>query len=159
MIRLFFKNFFPFSLFTFDSAGSLMLSGFCSSCGEQGLLSSCSANASRCGGFCCCWVWALGCVGFSSYCSWAREHRFNSYGTWAQLLLGMWYLLGSGMELCLLHWQADALPLNHQGSPYTSHFEIGVAFPFSREESEAQTYEATCARLHNMNISTNTKKK
>ena len=63
------------------------------------------------------------------------------------------------MELCLLHWQADALPLNHQGSPYTSHFEIGVAFPFSREESEAQTYEATCARLHNMNINTNTKKK
>lgn len=63
------------------------------------------------------------------------------------------------MELCLLHWQADALPLNHQGSPYTSHFEIGVPFPFSREESEAQTYEATCARLHNMNINTNTKKK
>ena len=33
-----------------------------------------------------------------------------------------------------------------------------LAFPFSREESEAQTYESACARSHNMNINTNTKK-
>ena len=25
-----------------------------------------------------------------------------------------------GLNLCLLHWQADSLPLNHQGSPETS---------------------------------------
>ena len=31
-----------------------------SSCGEQGLLSSCGAQASHCGGF-CCGAWALGC--------------------------------------------------------------------------------------------------
>ena len=31
-----------------------------SSCGEQGLLSSCSARASRCGGFSCRGAWALG---------------------------------------------------------------------------------------------------
>ena len=29
----------------------------------------------------------------------------------------MWYLLGVGFEqLCPLHWQADSLPLDHQGS-------------------------------------------
>ena len=31
------------------------------SCGEQGLLSSCGAQASSCGAFSCCRVWALGC--------------------------------------------------------------------------------------------------
>ena len=24
-----------------------------------------------------------------------------------------------GLNLCLLHWQADSLPLSHQGSPHT----------------------------------------
>ena len=44
-----------------------------SSCGEQGLLSSCSAQPSHCGGFSCCSSWAL-------------EHRLSSCGTQAQLL-------------------------------------------------------------------------
>ena len=59
-----------------------------SSCGEQGLLSSCSMWASHCGGFSCCGAWALGCMGFSNcgmralWCdSWALEHRLNSCGT------------------------------------------------------------------------------
>ena len=34
-----------------------------SSCGEQGLLLTCSAQASLCGGFSCCGAWALGHVG------------------------------------------------------------------------------------------------
>ena len=29
----------------------------------------------------------------------------------------MWALPRSEIEPCLLHWQADSLPLNHQGSP------------------------------------------
>ena len=36
-----------------------------SSYGEQGLLSSCGAQASHCGGFSCCTAWALGHVGCS----------------------------------------------------------------------------------------------
>ena len=36
-----------------------------SSCGEQGLLSSCGVQASRCSGFPCYKAWALGCAGFS----------------------------------------------------------------------------------------------
>ena len=27
--------------------------------------------------------------------------------------------LTQGLNLCLLHWQADSLPLSHQGSPHT----------------------------------------
>ena len=37
----------------FGCAGSLLLHRFSSSCGEQGLLSSCSAHASHCDGFSC----------------------------------------------------------------------------------------------------------
>ena len=37
-------------------------------------------------------------MGFSNYGSWALEHRLNSCGTGASLLLGMWDLPGSGIE-------------------------------------------------------------
>ena len=39
-------------------AGSLLLHTTFSSCGEQGLLSRCGAQASHHGGFCCCRAWA-----------------------------------------------------------------------------------------------------
>ena len=29
-----------------------------------------------------------------------------------------------GLNLCLLHWQADSLPLNHEGSPWYSSFSL-----------------------------------
>ena len=51
---------FFFFFFTFSCAGSLSLLGLFSSCGEQGLLSSCSAPASRCVGFSCGGAQALG---------------------------------------------------------------------------------------------------
>ena len=57
-----------------------------SSCGVQGLLSSCSTWAPHCSGFSCCRIWALGCSGFSS-CS-----------AQVQLPCGMWDLPGSGIE-------------------------------------------------------------
>ena len=63
---------------------------------RAGLLCCCSARASH--GFSCCRTRALGCTGFSSYSSWALEHRLSSCGTQAQLLLGMWDLPGSGIE-------------------------------------------------------------
>ena len=85
-------------LLTFVCAGSLSLRGLFSSCGEQGLLSSCDVQDSPCGGFSCCRAWAVGCPGFSSCGFWALEHRLNSCGTWAQLPRSMWDLLGSGKE-------------------------------------------------------------
>ena len=44
-----------------------------SSCGEWGLISSCSALASHCGGFSCCRAQALGHRDFSSCSIWAQE--------------------------------------------------------------------------------------
>ena len=44
----------------FDCAGSLLLLGLFSSCGEQGLLSSCDAKASHRSCFSCCGAWAVG---------------------------------------------------------------------------------------------------
>ena len=47
-------------LLIFGSAGSSLLWGLCSSCGEQGLLPSFGAWASHCSGLSRCGVWALG---------------------------------------------------------------------------------------------------
>ena len=92
-----------FLLFIFGCAVSLLLHGLFSRCGKWGRLSSCSVEASHCGGF------SLQLPG-----SWAR---LNSCGSWAYLLCSTWELPGSGLNPCLLHWQADSLPLSHQGSP------------------------------------------
>ena len=76
-------------LFLFGCAKSLLLLGHFSSCGKQGLLSSCGARASHCSGFSCCRAWAQGvwasvvaAPGLSSCSSWALEHRLTSCGTW-----------------------------------------------------------------------------
>ena len=34
-----------------------------------------------------------------------------------------WILPDQGLNLCLLHWQADSLPLSHQGSPWNVLFQ------------------------------------
>ena len=47
-------------LFIFVSAGSSLPGVAFSSSGEWGLLSSCGALASHCGGFSCCRAWTLG---------------------------------------------------------------------------------------------------
>ena len=52
-------------------------------CREQELLSSWGMQASRCGGFSCCGVWASGHMGSSSCGPWALEHRLSSCGAWA----------------------------------------------------------------------------
>ena len=60
--------------------------GLFSSCGEQGLRSSCSVRASPCCGFSCHGARALEHLGFSSC------------GSWAQFLWRMWDLPGPGIE-------------------------------------------------------------
>ena len=62
-------------------------------------------------------VWASVVLthGLNTCGSWALEHRLNSWGAWAYLPHG-----GDpepGLNLGLLHWQADSLPLSHQESP------------------------------------------
>ena len=64
---------------------------------------------------------SLGCVGFSSHgtwaqsCgSWAPEHWLHSGGAYS---VARGIFPDQGSNLCLLHWQADSLPLSHQGGP------------------------------------------
>ena len=78
-VVVFFFNY----LFIFHCSGSLLLLGLFSSWDKQGLLSSCSAQASHYSGFSCHGVWTLGYTGFSSCGLWALQHRFNSCGVWA----------------------------------------------------------------------------
>ena len=57
--RISFNYFFNFIfLFIFGRAGSSLLRGIFSSCGEQGLLSR-DARASHCSGFSCCGAWGM----------------------------------------------------------------------------------------------------
>ena len=51
--------------------------------------------------------------GLRSRDSRALELRLSGCGAWAQLLSGMWDRPGSGIELCLLNWQANSSPLSH----------------------------------------------
>ena len=95
---------FAFLKFTFSCAGSALLHGLFSRREEQGLLSSCSVRASHCVGF-SCGAWDLGARtyviaahGLSNCSSQALENRLSSCGTWAQLLLSMCDLPGSGIE-------------------------------------------------------------
>ena len=70
---------------------------------EWGLLSSCHAQTSHCGGFSCCGAQALGCLGFSSCRS------------WAQLLLRMWDVSRLGIKLVSLALQGRFLTTGQPG--------------------------------------------
>ena len=54
LLILFFNNFIYFYLSISGCAGSSLMCRLFSSCGEQGLLSTCGVQASHCGGFSCC---------------------------------------------------------------------------------------------------------
>ena len=56
--------------------------------------------------------------GLTSCSSRAREHRLSSFvapGLSCSAACGIFP--DQGLNLCLLHWQADSFPLSHQGSP------------------------------------------
>ena len=78
---------------------------FCA-CGRQGLLSSCGAQA-------------LGAPALSC-CRWTRQQQLPgsiavAHGLSCSAACGIFPDQGSNS--CLLHWQANSLPLSHQGSP------------------------------------------
>ena len=55
--------------------------------------------------------------GLSSYGSQALENGLSNCGSWAFFeVYGIF--ADQGSNLCLPHWQADSLPLSHEGSPY-----------------------------------------
>ena len=99
--------------------GSSLMRGLFSSCSKWGLFSSCGAWASYCGGFFCYGAWAPGHAGFSSWGSRAPQLQFpgsrahsivEAHGLDCSMACGLFPNQGS--NLCLLHWQADSLPLS-----------------------------------------------
>ena len=94
-----------FNLFIFGYAQSLVLCRVFSSCSERGLLASCDARASHCGGFSCCkhglqgtQASAVVTHGLSSCDSQALEHRLKNCGAQVWLLHDMLDLPQSGIE-------------------------------------------------------------
>ena len=78
-------------VFIFGCAGSsLWHMAFLSSCSKHGLLSSCDARASHCGGFSGCGALALRHVSFNSCGSWALEHRLSHCGLNSCDLVAPW---------------------------------------------------------------------
>ena len=97
------------------------------------------------------WASVVSAHGLSSWGSRGPEHSLSSCVSQAQLLHGMWDLLGSGTEPCLLYWQANSLPLSHQGSPGIGLFRLkcedktlGSLFSSWRETSELFPTSSFC---------------
>ena len=66
------------------------------------------STGSRCTGFSRC--------GLSSCGSWILEHRLSSVAHRLSFSEACEVFLDQGLNPSLLHWQADSLPLSHQGS-------------------------------------------
>ena len=77
-----------------------------------GLSSSRGASRSHCVGFSCCGAWTLGWAGFSSC---GTRTLVVAHGLRCSATFRIFPDQGS--NLCLLYWQVNSLPLNHQGSP------------------------------------------
>ena len=111
-------------LFPLGCTGSLLQRGLFSGVGEQGLLSSCGAQASRGSSLSCCGARARGRAGFSSCSSQALRHSLNSCGPQLGCSAACGTFPDQGSNPCLLHWQADSLPLSHPGSPPVLIFKV-----------------------------------
>ena len=104
-----------FYFFLYFCAGSLLLSGF-----PLVVVTSCFSLVVVCGLLIevvsCCGAWTIGHMGFSSWSTWALEHRLDNCGLSCSAAYGIFPDQGSSP--CLLHRQAGSLPLSHRGSPH-----------------------------------------
>ena len=74
-----------------------------------------------------CVAWAPGCLGFNSCGTWAQKLQVSGlivvlHGFSYSVACGIFS--GQGLNRCLLNWQMDYLPLNHQGSPQGIIFSV-----------------------------------
>ena len=65
--------------------------------------------------------------GIISFGSRALEHRLNTCGATISCSETCGIFPDQGLNSCLLHWQADSLPLDHQGSPRRTDSEAEAA--------------------------------
>ena len=63
------------------------------------------------------WASEVASYGLNSCGSQALEQRLSSCGAWTCCSVAYGIFPDQGSNPCLLHWQADSLPLSHQGSP------------------------------------------
>ena len=70
------------------------------------------------------WTKSSKACGFSSCGCWTLEHRLNSCGLQNSCSLACVTFLDQEQNQCSLHWQADSLPLSHQGG--SSHISIVI---------------------------------
>ena len=87
-----------------------------SSCGEQGLLSSCGPWAFHCSGFSCCGAWG-------------PETGSAVVTQGLSCLSACGIFLDQGLNPCPLHWQVDSQPLDHKGLPICLLFVLLRLFP------------------------------
>ena len=82
-----------------------------------GFLCGCSARESHRGGFSPCGAWAAGTWASVAVAPglWTTGSIVAAHGLSCSTACGIF--LGLGWNLCLLHGQADSLPLSPQGSP------------------------------------------
>ena len=91
------------------------------------------AWAPHCGSVSCWGAWTPGWVGFRS-CSagsvvGAPGLESTGSGVTAHRLTACGILSGQELNWCLLHWQADYSPLNHDPAPHTAQISGGWCFP------------------------------
>ena len=114
LLCVFLNNF--IDLFIFACAGSSVPCRPFSGCGEQRVLSRCSAQASHCSGF-SCEALALGQAGFSSWGSPVLEHGSMVVVHSLSYSAACGISPNQGANPSLLHWLSDSLSLSHPGSP------------------------------------------
>ena len=87
-----------FHLFIFSCASSSSLHDLFPGCGDRGLLSSCGAWASHCGGYSCCGATGSRACGLQQL--WLSDSRARAQELWYTVLIarGMWNLPRSGIE-------------------------------------------------------------
>ena len=114
--------FFIIYLFSFSSTGSLLLPGLFSGCESRGLLSSCSARASQCGGFSCGGAGVPGCSGFSSCSTQAQSLQLLVSGAQAQ-----WHVESSwsGIKLVSPALAGRFFIIESPGKPFGPFFSFG----------------------------------
>ena len=105
------------------------------SCSEWGLLSSCGVRASHCGRFSCCRALPLEhCLWSTTSGALALEHWLWSTGSvlvhGLSCSLACTIFLDQVWNLCLLPWQADSLPLSHQGKTHLTHRSLQLTVDF-----------------------------
>ena len=78
------------------------------------------------------WLWHVGSV---VLVPWALVHRHHSCGHGPSCFEAFGIFLYQGLNLCLLCWLADSLPLSHQGSPRLNYWLMDGLFSWILENS------------------------